>query len=311
MKNRNLLALAILGGLLTACGGSDDNNSNNPSDPNGEKPLRGPSPGLQYQHWIDPTDTDGSHGISDSNGNPQGGNNNGGNNNGGNNNGGNNNGGNNNGGNNGRGNNNGGNNNGGNNNGGNNGGNTRPSYNEIEFNGKNIPLLPQGTQPGEGGQYQSDEGAYRKVIGNQYGSFLYGVIIDKTGGGARAFARDAREGAVTTNMPASGSMNYAGPAIHYDVPRRTTIDAMSSFTANFDTKKLNGEIVVPGKTDPVRLEADILGSRFTGSSSDKVVTEGNFYGDGATEMGGIYGKNSTANPEAKEYIGAYGVRFRP
>ena len=83
MKNRNLLALAILGGLLTACGGSDDNNSNNPSDPNGEKPLRGPSPGLQYQHWIDPTDTDGSHGISDSNGNPQGGNNNGGNNNGG------------------------------------------------------------------------------------------------------------------------------------------------------------------------------------------------------------------------------------
>ena len=282
MKNRNLLALAILGGLLTACGGSDDNNSNNPSDPNGEKPLRGPSPGLQYQHWIDPTDTDGSHGISDSNGNPQGGNNNGGNNNGGNNNGGN-----------------------------NNGGNTRPSYNEIEFNGKNIPLLPQGTQPGEGGQYQSDEGAYRKVIGNQYGSFLYGVIIDKTGGGARAFARDAREGAVTTNMPASGSMNYAGPAIHYDVPRRTTIDAMSSFTANFDTKKLNGEIAVPGKTDPIRLEADILGSRFTGSSSDKVVTEGNFYGDGATEMGGIYGKNSTANPEVKEYIGAYGVRFRP
>ncbi|MFC2752775.1 MAG: transferrin-binding protein-like solute binding protein, partial [Cardiobacterium sp.] len=198
-----------------------------------------------------------------------------------------------------------------NNGGNNNGGNTRPSYNEIEFNGKNIPLLPQGTQPGEGGQYQSDEGAYRKVIGNQYGSFLYGVIIDKTGGGARAFARDAREGAVTTNMPASGSMNYAGPAIHYDVPRRTTIDAMSSFTANFDTKKLNGEIVVPGKTDPIRLEADILGSRFTGSSSDKVVTEGNFYGDGATEMGGIYGKNSTANPEVKEYIGAYGVRFRP
>ena len=48
-----------------------------------------------------------------------------------------------------------------------------------------------------------------------------------------------------------------------------------------------------------------------GSSSDKVVTEGNFYGDGATEMGGIYGKNSTANPEVKEYIGAYGVRFRP
>ena len=106
-------------------------------------------------------------------------------------------------------------------------------------------------------------------------------------------------------------MNYAGPAIHYDVPRRTTIDAMSSFTANFDTKKLNGEIAVPGKTDPIRLEADILGSRFTGSSSDKVVTEGNFYGDGATEMGGIYGKNSTANPEVKEYIGAYGVRFRP
>ena len=44
MQNRNLLALAILSGLLTACGGGDDD-SNNPADPkNNPPPLQGPSP---------------------------------------------------------------------------------------------------------------------------------------------------------------------------------------------------------------------------------------------------------------------------
>ena len=58
MKNRNLLALAILSGMLTACGGSDDD-SNTPADPkNNPPPLQGPSPGLQYQHRVDPLDTD-------------------------------------------------------------------------------------------------------------------------------------------------------------------------------------------------------------------------------------------------------------
>jgi periplasmic protein len=298
MKNRNLLTIAILAGMLTACGGSGSDDSNNPSDPNGEKPLRGPSPGLQYQHHVDPVDRDGSYGILDSNGNNPGGNNNGGNNNQGNN-----------------GNNNNGGNNGGNNNGGNNGGNnnnggntTPPSYNEIEFNGKNITLLPSGTQPGEGGIYKSDEGSYRKIVGNQYGNFLYGVIIDKTGGGARAFTREAKDGARTTNMPKTGTMSYAGAAIHYDVSRKTTLDGTAYLNADFANNKLNGEINVPGRTDPIRLSANIIGNRFNGASAEKVVTDGNFFGDGATEVGGIYGKDS-ATPDVKEYIGAFGVRM--
>ena len=313
MKNRNLLALAILGGLLTACGGSDDNNSNNPSDPNGEKPLRGPSPGLQYQHRIDPTDTDGSHGISDSNGNPQGGNNNGGNNNGGNNNGGNNNGGNNNGGNNNGGNNNGGNNNGGNNNGGNNNGgnnNRSPSYNEIEFNGKIITLLPPNVPPGSGDYYENNDGAYRKMIGNQFGNLIFGVIVDKANGNARAFTRDTRANALTTNMPTTGTFDYGGTAVHYDVARKEFLKGTALMKVDFSSaKKLTGEINLPGRTDPVRLSADIIGNRFSGSSDNQVVTSGSFYGDEATEMGGIYGKN-TSNPDVKEFIGSFGAKKR-
>ena len=285
MKNRNLLALAILGGLLTACGGSDDNNSNNPSDPNGEKPLRGPSPGLQYQHWIDPTDTDGSHGISDSNGNPQGGNNNGGNNNGGNNNGGNN---------------------------GNNGGNNNrsPSYNEIEFNGKIITLLPPNVPPGSGDYYENNDGAYRKMIGNQFGNLIFGVIVDKANGNARAFTRDTRANALTTNMPTTGTFDYGGTAVHYDVARKEFLKGTALMKVDFSSaKKLTGEINLPGRTDPVRLSADIIGNRFSGSSDNQVVTSGSFYGDEATEMGGIYGKN-TSNPDVKEFIGSFGAKKR-
>ena len=312
MQNRNLLALAIFSGLLTACGGGDDD-SNNPADPkNNPPPLQGPSPGLQYQHRIDPIDQDGSFGIIDSNGNGNSNNNNGSNSGNNNNNSGNNNGGNNNnsGNNNNPGNNNGGNNgnNGGNNNGNNNGGNNNSkSYNQISINNKTIDLLPSNIAPGAGGFYTNEDAQYKKLIGNHLQFALYGVIVDKGAGNARAFFKES--GPMNVTMPTTGMVRYQGSATHYDVAKNELSQGTSGFDVNFDAHTVNGQINISGKS-PITLSADISGQRFSGTTADKVATDGHFYGNRGEEISGAYGKNSANNPNEKEFIGAFGARER-
>ena len=306
MQNRNLLALAIFSGLLTACGGGGDD-SNNPADPkNNPPPLQGPSPGLQYQHRVDPIDKDGSFGIIDSNGNGSG-NNNGGdssgnnnNNNSGNNNGGNNNNpGNNNGRNNG--------NNSGNNNGNNNGGNNNnKSYNQITINNKTIDLLPPNIAPGAGGFHNAEDGQYKKLIGNNMQFALYGVVLDKEAGNARAFFKES--GPVNVTMPTTGMVRYQGSATHYDVAQKAFSQGTAGFDVNFDAHTVNGQIKVSGKS-PIVLSAEINGQRFSGTTNDKVVTDGRFFGNRGEEISGTYGKDSST-PNEKEFIGAFGAKER-
>ena len=148
------------------------------------------------------------------------------------------------------------------------------------------------------------------MIGNQFGNLIFGVIVDKANGNARAFTRDTRANALTTNMPTTGTFDYGGTAVHYDVARKEFLKGTALMKVDFSSaKKLTGEINLPGRTDPVRLSADIIGNRFSGSSDNQVVTSGSFYGDEATEMGGIYGKN-TSNPDVKEFVGSFGAKKR-
>ena len=303
MKNRNLLALAILSGMLTACGGSDDD-SNNPADPkNNPPPLQGPSPGLQYQHRVDPLDTDGSHGIIDSNGN---------------------------------GNNNGGNNNSGNNNGGTNPPGTNPpgtnppgtnppgtnppgtnppnpkSYNQIAIkdsnnNYKTIDLLPSNVQPGSNQgtnkTYKSDDSSYKKLNGNDLKYALYGVIIDKTDGNtAHAFYRDSQDESTRGVVLPQKEVFYQGHVIHYDVANRTLVEGTALFDVNFPNRKIEGGITAGSARIPI--SATISGERFSGSSSNNVTVEGRFYGPEGHDMSGIYGKGTG---DRKEFIGSFGA----
>ena len=309
MQNRNLLALAIFSGLLTACGGSGDSD-NNPADPNNPPPLKGPSPGLQYQHRVDPIDRDGSNGIINNNGNNQGGNNNNsGNNSQGNNQG--NNPGNNNQGNT-PGNNNQGNNPGGNNNGlpqTSNGSINNKSYNnQVNINNRTIHLLPNSIAQGAGSIQDVDDNvqSYRKLIGNNLNKGLYGVLIHKTDNSAYAFYQHDN-GNIT--LPTTGMVRYNGLAIHYDVAKKEALQGTSTFDVDFGAaKSVNGKITLNGKA-PIELSAKINGTNFKGVTNDKIETEGSFYGDNGAELSGTYGKPA-ANGSGKEYIGAFGAQSR-
>ena len=135
---------------------------------------------------------------------------------------------------------------------------------------------------------------------------LYGVVLDKEAGNARAFFKES--GPVNVTMPTTGMVRYQGSATHYDVAQKAFSQGTAGFDVNFDAHTVNGQINVSGKS-PIVLSAEINGQRFSGTTNDKVVTDGRFFGNRGEEISGTYGKDSSM-PNEKEFIGAFGAKER-
>ena len=96
-----------------------------------------------------------------------------------------------------------------------------------------------------------------------------------------------------SSIPKVGSVTYKGNATRYDnIHREVTNIGTSELTANFDTKKIRGELSIQGARRDIHLqETDIKGNSFKGTA---VTTgwiregeyEGKFFGPNAEEVAG-------------------------
>lgn len=95
-------------------------------------------------------------------------------------------------------------------------------------------------------------------------------------------------GVLTTNMPTSGVAKYDGNA----AVGRSAVGAAAnaSFTADFGQKTFTGKITKAEKSyidfNPIDINATISGNSFSGDGAVK--SNGNFYGNNAAEVGGIF-----------------------
>ncbi len=297
MQYRNLLTAAVTLGILTACGGSSNDNNDNKTaaDPTPPRPANitptessaAPSAPSTRGPWIVQINNN----TNDNTSQDDSGNNNNGNNNNGNN-------------------------NNGNNNNGNNNTDNLKSYEKIRVGGVEVPILLPGAQAGSDGFYATDVvNSYKRLVGMDLSYARYGVIVDtRTGGKVASFSLPANDEANTARVtvPTTGSFSYVGKAAHYDTAQDSVKRGTSSFIVNFANKSLTGEISVDGRTDPVKLAAQLDSadnSAFRGTLNG-VETRGGFYGTGGAEISGVYSKPTT-NPDISEFTGAFGAKKQP
>ena len=274
MQYRNLLTAAVTLGILTACGGSDNNvadprpvapaaNSGSPASPS----ARGP--------WQLPTQPN----NNDKNNN---GNNNGNN----------------------------GNNNGGNSGNGSIDADWKKAINKLRINDQEIELLASNITRGSGGYFKGEDDSYRKIVGNNLHNALYGMVYDKQRGSYHTFFQGPSPQQVPTTLPKKGEARYSGLSVH-QAEGADMQEGLAEFNVNFTTKDVTGRISVPGKIDPIRLKARINNNTFSGYSDERTYTNGSFYGQNAAEMSGVYEKYSQTQAGEREFRGAFGATKRP
>lgn len=280
MQYRNYLAAAVTLGILTACGGSDNKDGDNPAlDARPVAPAVGadgaPSSPSSLGSWQLPPRPDNDN------------NNNNGNNNAGN----------------------------GNNNGGNSGNGSidadwKKAINKLRINDQEVELLASNITRGSGGYFKGEDDSYRKIIGNNLHNSLYGMVYDKQRGSYHTFFQGPSPQQVPTTLPKKGEARYTGLAVH-QAEGADMQEGLTEFNVNFTTKDVTGRISVPGKIDPIRLKARINNNTFSGYSDDRTFTNGSFYGQNAAEMSGVYEKFSQTQAGEREFRGAFGATKQP
>ena len=113
------------------------------------------------------------------------------------------------------------------------------------------------------------------------------------------------QGALTQNMPSTGIARYDGEAI---VGRNGQTDAADAkFIASFGSRSLSGRIIPLRDSkvafSEVNFNASIDGNSFYNNGLS-VGTNGNFYGDNARELGGVFYDNN------QELRGSFGATRR-
>lgn len=113
------------------------------------------------------------------------------------------------------------------------------------------------------------------------------------------------QGALTQNMPSTGIALYDGEAI---VGRNGRTDAADAkFIASFGSRSLSGRIIPLRDSkvafNEVNFNASIDGNSFYNNGLS-VGTNGNFYGDNARELGGVFYDNN------QELRGSFGATRR-
>ncbi|MBV7434004.1 transferrin-binding protein-like solute binding protein [Cardiobacteriaceae bacterium TAE3-ERU3] len=119
------------------------------------------------------------------------------------------------------------------------------------------------------------------IIGNELTHARYGYLRDK----AEKVNYIFYHGAITTDMPVSGTANYQGQAIHFS-PTHKGYKTNASFHVDFGKRTVSG--VISGQDDPlVDIHAKIHGHTFTGEQ-DGIATDGMFFGSNGAELAGTY-----------------------
>lgn len=161
--------------------------------------------------------------------------------------------------------------------------NTSP-LTQLVINNRTIPISLT-----DKGQWQAINTNGSEGWVNGYDHARFGVIKPQGSNATQLFYQGNQT--VDYAIPKTGLANYQGTASLVKDGKITT-NAPSEFTANFDTRKLDGKITNNGTT--IDLTADINGSAFASRKEANVQMQGAFFGDNAKELAGVFNDNTTS-----------------
>lgn len=115
------------------------------------------------------------------------------------------------------------------------------------------------------------------------------------------------QGLETKNMPTEGSATYSGHSVflvaNKDTNKLNYNTYPAKFNVDFKAKTLNGSVVLdPNNAElNVIFDADINGNTFEKRGLNSIDVKGKFYGDNASELGGVYLKRGA-------FSGSFGAK---
>lgn len=166
------------------------------------------------------------------------------------------------------------------------------------------PLQPGYTLRKDSNGVVMSQGAYSN--GTDYmPNTQFGIYQDPNSNQTYLFT----QGIITpeSNMPTSGEATYYGLATYHITNDTLNKDRSdydiygANLTANFASKTLKGELVTTGRPN-VTIDTKISGSSFNSDANSDTQVKGNFYGEKAEELGGVYVN------EKDGYAGAFSAR---
>lgn len=166
--------------------------------------------------------------------------------------------------------------------------------NKIVVAGQTIDFVPSGFS----GNSIRIESSNMARIGAKQNHTAYGYYFQGTNSLPHLFS----QGEVSNQVPNAGKATYVGGAVNVATSTDGKYIHITTPTANFDVdfsaKTLIGHINTANK---IQLQGTINGNKFSGTKND-ITTNGYFYGNQASELGGIY-KNGNGT-----ISGAYGAK---
>lgn len=180
--------------------------------------------------------------------------------------------------------------------------------NILKVGGQTIELAPNGLMPGytltrtEDGNILMTLGSF--VDGTDYmPNTQFGVFADKANDTTYVFT----QGKVTPekDMPVEGSVRYTGLAAYHLTNSSLNKAEWPVYgvdlTANFAEKTLKGNLTMSNAPN-IPIDTEIKGNTFSSDKNSDTQVKGQFYGEKAKELGGVY-----VNEKAG-YAGAFSAK---
>lgn len=173
------------------------------------------------------------------------------------------------------------------------------NINQLEVDGQKITLTHPGIYSGSWQRIKNHINDTAVCCGIKYKNVRMGVSL------SNGPAEDDilfYNGIPTQNMPVTGLASYKGDSIILsdDIDDDSDEDAVagqSSFDVNFGAKTLSGSITA-NNVPTINISANISGNSFEGTAKSTKLTdgavEGKFYGNDATELGGLAKANDNS-----------------
>lgn len=185
--------------------------------------------------------------------------------------------------------------------------------NEIVVDGKSITLIPPHFSAGKFLDLDHSYDGFRRVVSGNFLSYSRFGYVENKNEDPRFFSL----GAITMNMPTTGTAKYEGKIAESGAHKTDDKDYWShtqgTFTADVDfaaktiSAKLNN--LGKGENETRGFTAKINGAEFLGTSGSGGIkgVAGKFYGDNAAEIGGVY------RGETDEHLmgGSFGGKKQP
>lgn len=182
---------------------------------------------------------------------------------------------------------------------------TSAEMNKIVVGGQSIDFLPENFSGSHINQIDVQTGVGR--LGYKLGQSSFGYVQETVDSTPYLFS----QGNISASVPVANTAKYEGNAIYFNQGNQDKLknptglvilgvnpqseEEKVTFTANFTNKVVRGDLA-----GIVQLEGKIVDNGFSGELNG-ISTNGYFYGDNATELGGTY-KNADGSVS-----GAYGA----